>query len=125
MRTLPATAQVARQQGLYLARNFNRMARDTYYQKGHQIDAIEAKTLTFSPFFYRNFGMTAYLGTKRVAVDLGNRRFTDRFIAFWLWRSIYLNNLVSLRTRMMVAIDWVKTTSVFPGYSFSSVTVTL
>ena len=56
-KAFPATAQVASQQGEYLAKRLNGLAR--------QPDATDA------PFNYRHLGQLAYIGGESAAVDLG------------------------------------------------------
>ncbi len=100
MKTLPATAQVATQEGKYLGRFLNRLI---------------THPSALKPFKYAHLGMSAYIGGHRAIVDLtrplttGNHFWlADRFIAFYLWRSIYFNEQVSLRTRFKVVMDWIK-----------------
>ncbi|MEW6510450.1 MAG: FAD-dependent oxidoreductase [Bacteroidota bacterium] len=89
--TLPATSQVAQQQGKYLARALTQR--------------IRAKTVT--PFRYRHLGMLAYIGSDRALADL--ERIKGRGWATWLfWRSAYLSRIVSLKNKTMVVFDWVK-----------------
>ena len=89
---LPPTAQVAQQQGKHLARYLNRKARGK-----------ETK-----PFAYRHMGMMAYIGDKRALADMKNVK--GRGFTTWLfWRSAYLTKLVSLRNKILVANDWLRT----------------
>jgi NADH:ubiquinone reductase (non-electrogenic) len=89
---LPATAQVAQQQGKYLARALNSR------MKGH----------TAEPFRYRDLGMLAYVGGNRALADLGE--FQGRGRGTWLfWRSAYLTRIVSLKNKVLVLVDWIKT----------------
>ncbi|MBM2840389.1 MAG: putative dehydrogenase [Bacteroidetes bacterium] len=77
---LPATSQVAQQQGKYLAK------------------ALQ----------YRHLGMLAYIGSNRALADLEN--FKGRGWSTWLfWRSAYLSRIVSLRNKVLVLFDWMKT----------------
>lgn len=121
LRSLPSTAQVAHQEGAYLAKMFNVMAkariRSAAADQTRQAQAqaqLQTQTLTlapishYGPFLYRHAGTATYVGTKHAVVDLGSTWLGDRFLAFWLWRSIYLSEQVSLRTRFMVAFDWIK-----------------
>ncbi len=92
---LPATSQVAQQEGRYLARSLNRIAR------GRRI----------IPFSYRHYGMLAYIGSNRALADL--ERVKGHGFSTWLfWRSTYLTKLVSWKNKMLVVFDWLKT-SVF------------
>ncbi len=88
---LPATAQVAQQQGDYLARAFNR--------------AVRGKPP--EPFRYRHFGMLAYVGANRALADLATVK--GRGFSAWIfWRSAYLTKLVSLKNKVLVLFDWSK-----------------
>lgn len=90
-RAYPATAQVAEQQGRYLAKAFRRRA------AGRDDRA----------FKYRHQGMLAYIGGNRALADLS--RFKGRgFTTFLFWRSAYLTRIVSMRNRILVLFDWVK-----------------
>lgn len=88
---LPATSQVAQQQGKYLADAFNR----------------RALGLPVSPFRYRHLGMLAYIGMDRALADL--EQIKGRGWATWLfWRSAYLSRIVSLKNKTLVLFDWFK-----------------
>lgn len=88
---LPATAQVAQQQGKYLAKALRRRA------KGR-----EAK-----PFHFRPLGMLAYIGGHEALVESAAGQWTGR-AAWILWRSVYLTKLVSPANKVKVLFDWVK-----------------
>lgn len=89
---LAPTAQVAQQQGRYLAKALNRTARN----------------LPTKSFVYQYSGMLAYLGGKRALADLPSIEGAG-FSAWLFWRSVYLTKLVSLRNKMLVVFDWFKT----------------
>jgi NADH:ubiquinone reductase (non-electrogenic) len=85
---LPATAQVAQQQGVYLAQSLAR--------RGDQ-----------RPFGYKKMGMLAYIGAGKALADLPNVQWSGR--AAWLfWRSVYLTKLVSPSNKIKVLFDWLK-----------------
>ena len=88
----PATAQVAQQEGKYLARQFNRIA------KGKPPE----------PFLYRNLGMLAYIGGYRALADLPNVKGSG-YLTWLFWRSAYLTRLVSIKNKILVMFDWTKT----------------
>ncbi len=88
---LPATGQVAEQQGRYLAKAF----------------ALRAKGKPVPPFAYKRMGMLAYVGGNRAVADLPGVK-TGGFFTFVFWRSVYLSKLVSARNRVLVVFDWVK-----------------
>lgn len=88
---LPATAQVAQQQGKYLGRAL----------------AIRAHGRDPEPFSYKHLGMLAYVGGSRALADLDT--FKGRGWATWVfWRSAYLTRIVSLKNKILVLFDWVK-----------------
>ncbi len=88
----PMTAQVAQQQGAYVARVLNAQARGR----------------TVRPFRYRHYGMLAYVGGNKALADLKSYKGRG-FLTFLLWRSAYLTRLVSLRNKILVVFDWMKT----------------
>jgi NADH:ubiquinone reductase (non-electrogenic) len=88
---LPATSQVAQQQGRYLARALTLRARGR---------AVE-------PFQYKHLGMLAYIGGRRALADLETVK--GRGWATWLfWRSAYLTKIVSIRNKFSILVDWLK-----------------
>jgi NADH:ubiquinone reductase (non-electrogenic) len=89
---LPATSQVAQQEGSYLA---------TLLKRSQQARATR-------PFRYHHFGMLAYVGGNRALADLA--LFKGRGLTTWIfWRSAYLTKLVSLKNKILVIFDWIKT----------------
>lgn len=88
---LPATSQVAQQQGKYLARALTKKARNK----------------TVEPFRYKHLGMLAYVGDNKALADLEGVK--GRGWATWLfWRSAYISKIVSLKNKVSVLIDWIK-----------------
>ena len=88
---LPATAQVAQQQGKYLARAL---------EQGRQGKPVE-------PFHFKASGMLAYIGGGEALADLPQVKWSGR--GAWLfWRSVYLTKLVSFANKVKVLFDWVK-----------------
>ncbi len=86
---LPPTAQVAQQQGKYLARELARSWRKP------------------TPFSYRKLGMLAYIGGGKALADLPSVQWSGRG-AWIFWRSVYLTRLVSLSDKVKVFFDWFK-----------------
>ena len=84
---LPATAQVAMKQGIYL---------------GRYLSDKEKK-----PFNFKSMGMLVSLGSRSAIADLGTLHFKGA-LAWWFWRAAYLTRLVSLRNKVSVAFDWFK-----------------
>lgn len=88
---LPATAQVAQQQGHYLARALDRQ------RAGRAVE----------PFRFKPAGMLAYIGGGEALADLPQVKWSGR--GAWLfWRSVYLTKLVSLTNKAKVLFDWIK-----------------
>ncbi|KAJ8082410.1 NADH:ubiquinone oxidoreductase [Marasmius tenuissimus] len=129
------TAQVASQQGSYLARVFAQIAkRDNLEAKlGElersaamilqpeeknsvvaEIDATKAQLakIKLRPFHYSHQGSLAYIGSDKAIADLpfanGNIA-TGGVMTFLFWRSAYISTLFSLRNRVLVANDWLMT----------------
>jgi uncharacterized protein YggL (DUF469 family) len=95
LKSLPATAQVASQEGRYLGKLFNKM--------------IEKEKNTFEPFIYHHMGALAYVGEDAAVADLPKGLVFSGFGAWWLWRSIYLSKQVSFKNKFLVSFDWLKT----------------
>jgi NADH:ubiquinone reductase (non-electrogenic) len=88
---IPATSQVAQQQGKYLGKALTQRARNESVQ----------------PFKYKHLGMLAYIGNNKALADLEDVK--GRGWATWLfWRSAYLTKIVSLRNKFSIAVDWTK-----------------
>ncbi|KAF5391022.1 hypothetical protein D9757_003932 [Collybiopsis confluens] len=129
------TAQVASQQGAYLARVFAQMAKtenlETKLRQLQQSQATGQDTETnaklqseventkkmisnvkIRPFHYSHQGSLAYIGSDKAIADLplANGNIATAGVAtFLFWRSAYLSTLFSLRNRTLVANDWLIT----------------
>jgi NADH:ubiquinone reductase (non-electrogenic) len=91
---LPLTAQVAMQQGKYLAKVLNAVARGRAPW----------------PFVFNNLGMLAYIGDNRALADIPKAKLRWRgFFTYLFWRSAYLTRLVSFKNKTLVLFDWLKT----------------
>src|SRR6185436_14105709 len=88
---VPATAQVAQQQGKHLARSLR----------------LIVSGRPPRPFDFRNLGMLAYIGGRQALADLPQVKWSGR-IAWLFWRSVYLTKLVSLANKVKVLFDWGK-----------------
>jgi NADH dehydrogenase FAD-containing subunit len=88
--TLPATAQVASQQAIYLAKRFN---------KGDLAD---------KPFRFRNWGTLTYLGSWK-AIHQSSADELKGWAAWVLWRTAYLTRSMSIRNKIMVPVYWFMT----------------
>ena len=87
--TLPPTAQVANQQGVYLAKKFNALTTAAVNLANNDI-SINNDELYYKPFRYLHLGSLASLGSAGAAFDLdGVGSFAGGLIAMYAWRSIY------------------------------------
>ncbi|XP_023532684.1 external alternative NAD(P)H-ubiquinone oxidoreductase B3, mitochondrial-like [Cucurbita pepo subsp. pepo] len=105
MKNLPATAQVAAQQGEYLATCFNKMEQCEKYPEG-PLRYRGTGRHRFRPFRYKHFGQFAPLGGEQTAAQLPGDWISIGHSSQWLWYSVYTSKLVSWRTRVLVLSDW-------------------
>lgn len=105
--SLPATAQRAHQQGEYLGRKFNRMAQMAPGMRLNEVDYGDLDEAVYRAFQYTHLGSLAYVGNAAV-FDINGLNFAGGLLAVYLWRSVYFAQSVSLRTRMLLAMDWSK-----------------
>jgi NADH dehydrogenase len=85
----PPTAQYALRQGRRLADNIVATIR------GGELE----------PFRFKALGLLAGLGRRSAVAEVFGLRFSG-FIAWWLWRTIYLMKLPGFERKLRVAIDW-------------------
>ncbi|CAJ0927035.1 230_t:CDS:10 [Entrophospora sp. SA101] len=113
---LPAVSQVAHQQGKYLGKKLNSLALASKTNVlptplDYSTDTDNPAPDTddrLAPFNYAHLGSLAYIGNAAVA-DFGmGWTWMGNWSAVYLWRSIYLSEQVSFRTRTLLAIDWSK-----------------
>ncbi|CAG8957195.1 hypothetical protein HYFRA_00009396 [Hymenoscyphus fraxineus] len=127
------TAQVAGQEGAFLARLFNTMAKsEAIEQEIHELssslnlkpgnaaeiaNAIEAhekqlrRIKDIKPFHYTHQGSLAYIGSERAVADISwlNGNFASGGgLTYLFWRSAYLSMCFSTRNRVLVIMDWLK-----------------
>ncbi|KAL4290742.1 hypothetical protein GQ457_14G010290 [Hibiscus cannabinus] len=107
MKNLPATAQVANQQGAYLAKCFNRMEECEKNPEGPPRFRGTGRH-RFHPFRYRHLGQFAPLGGEKTAAQLPGDWVSIGHSSQWLWYSIYASKQVSWRTRALVVSDWIR-----------------
>lgn len=107
MKNLPATAQVAAQQGAYLASCFNRMEECEQNPEG-PLRFRGSGRHRFHPFRYKHFGQFAPLGGEQTAAQLPGDWVSIGHSSQWLWYSVYASKLVSWRTRALVISDWTR-----------------
>lgn len=105
MTNLPATAQVANSQGVYLGKKLSKVAKVIHTQNTEQLpDDYDV----YKPYTYRHMGSLAYIGNSAVFDIGGGWSFAGGLVAMYLWRGVYWSEQVSLRTRALLMIDWVK-----------------
>ncbi|KAL3691359.1 hypothetical protein R1sor_005010 [Riccia sorocarpa] len=107
MKLFPATAQVAAQQGAYLARCFNGLLDPKKKPEGPVRIRGEGRH-RFQPFRYRHMGQFAPLGSEQCGAELPGDWVSVGRSTQWLWYSVYASKQVSWRTRALVMFDWTK-----------------
>ncbi|ERS99159.1 NADH dehydrogenase [Sporothrix schenckii 1099-18] len=128
------TAQVASQEGNFLARLFNNMAKTAALEEriqtlssslnlkpgvdsaavSREIEETERKLLRvkdIKPFHYSHQGSLAYIGSEKAVADVswfnGNVA-SGGTMTYYFWRSAYLSMVFSTRNRLLVLNDWFK-----------------
>ncbi|EIE76083.1 hypothetical protein G6F46_011481 [Rhizopus delemar] len=117
------TAQVAAQQGKYLARVFAQLhATECHEAALEEVTTDEEKTKIMrklqkaqdiKPFQYSHQGSLCYIGSDKAIADLplGPGNLASGGVAtFAFWRSAYISNIFSARNRWLVITDWTKKT---------------
>lgn len=85
----PATAQHAIREGARLGKNIEATVRGKPQK----------------PFTYKMMGQLAAIGSRRGAANIMGINFSG-FIAWWMWRTIYLSKLPRLDKKLRVATSW-------------------
>ncbi len=85
----PPTAQHAIREGRTLARNL----------------AASISGRSLKPFRFRTLGQLASIGRRTGVANVFGINFSG-FIAWWMWRTIYLSKLPRLEKKVRVALDW-------------------
>lgn len=98
LRALPATAQVARQQGEYLAEAFKLADGD-----------LEELPRAAPGFKYFHKGSMAYVGGDRAVMDVPTVGPLMGLTAGLVWRGFETWSQISFRNRVLVASDWART----------------
>ncbi len=88
-KSVPALAQVAVRQAKIAAKNIL-----------HEIRKEPKETFSFKPS-----GLLVSVGKRFAVADIHGFQFKG-FIAWWIWRTIYLTKLVGFRNKLQVAYDW-------------------
>jgi NADH dehydrogenase len=102
----PATAQVASQKALWLAKRLNkgefaRLAPEGS-ANGPQMQGPESKGFT-----YRDLGTLAYIGNWDALFQGGWGGRLQGYLAWAIWRGAYLTRTVSWRNKILVPVYWV------------------
>ncbi|KAK5085630.1 hypothetical protein LTR05_004917 [Lithohypha guttulata] len=105
--SLPATAQRANQQGVYLGKKFNKIAQAVPGFKANEVDYGDLDDAVYKAFDYHHLGSLAYVGNAAV-FDFNGLSFSGGLMAVYLWRSVYFAQSVSFRTRLLLSMDWTK-----------------
>ncbi|KAI2776408.1 FAD/NAD(P)-binding domain-containing protein [Daldinia loculata] len=106
--SLPATAQRANQQGIYLANKFNKLAHAAPGLRANDIINGDLDETCYKAFEYHHLGSLAYVGNSAVFDLGGGWGVTGGLWAVYAWRSVYFAQSVGMRTRMLMAMDWAK-----------------
>jgi NADH dehydrogenase len=85
----PTTAQFAERQGTQAAENIIRIL----------------KNKPTKPFYYRPQGLLCSIGGKRAVAEVSGLRLSG-FIAWFLWRGIYLLKMPTWSRRIKIGFDW-------------------
>ncbi|XP_052179179.1 external alternative NAD(P)H-ubiquinone oxidoreductase B1, mitochondrial [Diospyros lotus] len=104
---LPATAQVAAQQGAYLSRCFNHRKQCETNPEGPRRFRLSGRH-QFHPFQYKHLGQFATLGGEQAGAELPGDWVSVGHSTQWLWYSVYASKQVSWRTRFLVVSDWTR-----------------
>ncbi|KAF7555325.1 hypothetical protein G7046_g6576 [Stylonectria norvegica] len=127
------TAQVASQEGNFLAQLFNNMAKTELHEErikelssnlnlkqgnsaeaAQEIEKLEKvlrRIKNVKPFRYSHQGSMAYIGSEKAVADVTwwNGNFaTGGSLTYLFWRSAYLSMCFSTRNRVLVVVDWLK-----------------
>lgn len=86
---LPGVAQVAIQQGIYIA----------------DVIARDARNNPRAPFVYKDKGKLATIGRARAICEMGGVKLAGR-LAWWVWLVVHIYQLNGFRNRLSVVIQW-------------------
>lgn len=85
----PQTAQFAMRQGIQLAKNIG----------------LEIRNEPLKPFLFKGLGELASIGHQTAVASIMGMKFSG-FIAWFMWRTIYLSKLPGIDRKLRVLIDW-------------------
>ncbi len=104
IRALPATAQVASQEGRYVANLLNKLP---------DLSITDYQQHNLKPFQYQHMGALAYVGGDSAVLDFTGTKFQFKSLsgrsAAYLWKSFYFTEMFTGRTKTLLAFDWVRT----------------
>ena len=109
IRALPATAQVASQEGRYVADLLNQLP---------DLIIKDYEQHNLKSFRYKHMGSLAYVGDDSAVLDFtGSKPLFDVLSlkplsgrsAAYLWKSFYFTEMFTGRTKTLLAFDWVRT----------------
>lgn len=104
---LPALAQVAEQQGKYLAKELNMKARKQKPRPGGSEECLTG------PFLYKSLGSMASVGGTSAVIELHKGQKASYswagFTSWLAWRSAYLTRLGTWKARLFVMTNWTMT----------------
>ncbi|KAI0464492.1 hypothetical protein LJB42_002107 [Komagataella kurtzmanii] len=119
----PPTAQVAHQEGIYLASHLAKLSKidDLKHEIGQNTDPeqlvrlqrrLDRTQASILPFKYTHQGALAYIGSERAVADLvwgdWSNVSTGGSLTFLFWRSAYVSMMLGVRTKILVVSDWIK-----------------
>ena len=118
---LPPTAQIASQQGTYVATRLN--------QSSHN-DFKEAPWEKHLKFSWANKGQMAFVGKKVAVLETPGKHkpFSFKGVMPWMvWKGFYFGRQFSARNRIIIAADWIRSnhTKVSLTYKFQLIWSTL
>ncbi|MCJ1314001.1 NADH:ubiquinone oxidoreductase [Agyrium rufum] len=129
------TAQVASQEGAFLARLFNSLARteeiseelkslstaqaqaknpedrNEIFQHIKALQKQLRRVKQIGPFEYSHQGSLAYIGSEKAVADINwytGMLASEGKLTYLFWRSAYLSMCFSTRNRVLVILDWLK-----------------
>ena len=131
MYQLPTTAQVASQQGEYLGRLLSsydvsprcknsgellppmKDVKKNGWKLSEMVTSLATQSKRIAaPFQFLDLGILAYTGDEtavaEIHVDSAKIKGKGK-VGFGLWRSVYWTKQISMRNRVLVALDWAKT----------------
>jgi len=75
----------------------------------NDINDGDVDSSVYKAFTYTHMGSLAYIGNAAI-FDFNGLSFGGGLLAAYLWRGVYFAQSVSLRTRVLLAMDWGKRT---------------